>query len=498
MQSSSRKRPRLSPAPDSTPACNKCRSRKQLLHDFSSVSERLDDIDRSLARLSQQVESLTRRAPPSLFASSTADDADHEPSPQPADGPITVEGGSGEVAARNVLVTVGGGEQLHAYPAALCLFRASHKLLGAVLGKGEISHTKLLQLQGPLAAAGQNPSLGHDLLPISYPAQEVLYSLLDRYLSHINVHVPVFDAGSIYASIEACYRDSADRNPAWAVCLHSIILLTSNLDSFVGQRAGFEMHSSERTLDVISTSIMNCRRALANLDSLSQPTLVNIQAFITLTLVAREFFASSVYKKVCHAACMLARSMDLSRSVSGMSEPTAQTRQRLLWILYSMDKQRVFLCGQSPDMYLFDSDFQPPLVHARTGTAPTDQLQAASLHLMSLWEDIYMDLYSARAIRSSAKQRRDHVRVLNHACDEWEQQHRDLLNSSFPSNTLGGSLMQMEVRYFYHVSKVLIHRCDMSADGWQNTRDHAISALRYITDVFQEPVSPGSCLVLRR
>ncbi|EAU35969.1 predicted protein [Aspergillus terreus NIH2624] len=552
MQDSNRKRRRSSPPPDPTPACNKCRSRKircdrakpecsscrraktpcdfsasfkrtnpakQLLRDFSSVAERLNDIDRSLARLSQQVESLTRTAPWSLFASSTADDGHDKPSSPPADGAITVEGGSSDATARNVLVTNGDGEQLHAYPAALCLFRASHKLLGAALGKLETGHTKTLLLQGPLAAAGQNPSLGQSLachyetfpfrqrcteppitsdqLPISYPMQEFLYSLLDRYLSHINVHMPVFEASSIYASIETCYRaDSADRNPAWAVCFHGIILLTSNLDSLVGQRAGFKTHSSEKTHDAISTSIVNCRRALANLDALSQPTLVNIQAFITLTLVAREFFLSSVYEKVCRAACALARTMGLSRSVSGMNEQTAQTRQRLFWILYALDKQRVFLSGQAPDMYLFDSDFQPPL--AEVGTAPTDRLHAASLQLMSLWEDIYLGLYSARAIRSSSEQRRDQVRALDRVCNEWEQQHQVLLKSSSSNNTLGVSLMQMEAKYCYHVSKVLINRCDVSADGWQTTRDHALSALRSVTDVVQEPVSPDSCLVLRR
>jgi hypothetical protein len=199
---------------------------------------------------------------------------------------------------------------------------------------------------------------------------------------------------------------------------------------------------------------------------------------------------------VCRAACALARTMGLSRSVSGMNEQTAQTRQRLFWILYALDKQRVFLSGQAPDMYLFDSDFRPPL--AEVGTAPTDRSHAASLQLMSLWEDIYLGLYSARAIQSSAEQRRDQVRALDRVCDEWEQQHQVLLKSSSSNNALGVSLMQMEAKYCYHVSKVLINRCDVSADGWQTTRDHALSALRSVTDVVQEPVSPGSCLVLRR
>ncbi|KAJ5667346.1 hypothetical protein N7507_003210 [Penicillium longicatenatum] len=350
-----RKRPRLSSEANSTtPACNQCRSRKircdrnqpecsacckagvpcdfsasfkrtnparQLLNDFLSVLSRLDHVDRSLARLSQQVESLTANCIVTT-----------EPLPLPAtkdrNGPEMnrEEGPPEDMALEKVLLTVGCGERQYGYPAALCLFRASQKLLGAAL------HTES-PLRGPLAGRMGNPALRPSLLrhyemfpfrrgctdppitsdqrPITPPPQDVLYS-----------------AGVLYETIPKCYRSN-----------------------------GLSVHRSWLHSEVISNALNNCRRALAELDALSQPTVVNIQALIMLALVAREFFINAVFEKVCSAACKTARSIGLHRCVGAVNDSALQARQRLFWILYAMDKTRVFLSGHSPDLYFFDSEF---------------------------------------------------------------------------------------------------------------------------------------------
>lgn len=154
------------------------------------------------------------------------------------------EGPPEGMASKQVPLTVGCSERLYGYPAALCLFRASQKLLGAAL------HTEPPSLGSPLAGSMGNPALRPSLLrhyemfpfrqgcaeppitsdqrPIMPPPQDVLYSVLDRYLNHINLHTPVFEAGVLYETIPECYRsnDPSDRR-AWLVCLNSIVLLTS-------------------------------------------------------------------------------------------------------------------------------------------------------------------------------------------------------------------------------------------------------------------------------
>lgn len=183
--------------------------------------------------------------------------------------------------------------------------------------------------------------------------------------------------------------------------------------------------------------------------------------------------------------------MGLHRCIGTVSESALQTRQRLFWILYAMDKTRVFLSGHSPDLYLFDSEFQPCLSTSKM--SPEMQLHAVAAHMMAVWEEIYIGLYSARAIRMGPANRRDQVLRLHRLCDEGLQLLPSLVS---PDPSL--RLMMLEIKYCYHVSKILINRCDRTAGQWENTREHAVCALQAITDVFEEPVTPGSCVVLGR
>jgi hypothetical protein len=110
-----------------------------------------------------------------------------------------------------------------------------------------------------------------------------VYSLLDRYLNHINFFVPVFEADDLYAAIRECFQcDGPPINPAWLVCLNSIVLLTLQLDVQVAWRSGFKINPWSYIPRVISDAFNNCCRALGDPHALLQPTIVNIQARIML------------------------------------------------------------------------------------------------------------------------------------------------------------------------------------------------------------------------
>jgi hypothetical protein len=110
-----------------------------------------------------------------------------------------------------------------------------------------------------------------------------VYSLIDRYLNHINLFVPVFEADDLYAAIRQCFQpDGPPLNPAWLVCLNSIVLLTLQLDARVARRSGFKINPWNNYSQVISDALSNCCRALDDPHTLSHPTEVNIQARIML------------------------------------------------------------------------------------------------------------------------------------------------------------------------------------------------------------------------
>lgn len=214
-------------------------------------------------------------------------------------GTNELKGNSNANSIRRGFLTGESSEHPYGYPAALCLFRASQKLLKTTLS------TKSPSLTGPLAGISQNSGLRPSLMrhyetfpfrkrcadgpisgdqqPISAPPQDVVYSLLDRYLNHINFFVPVFEADDLYAAIRECFQsDGPPIDPAWLVCLNSIVLLTLQLDCQVARRSDFKTNPWSSSSQVISDALNNCYRALDDPHALSQPTVVNIQARIML------------------------------------------------------------------------------------------------------------------------------------------------------------------------------------------------------------------------
>ncbi|OOF94391.1 hypothetical protein ASPCADRAFT_51840 [Aspergillus carbonarius ITEM 5010] len=537
----SRKRPLPSPDADLLPACNQCRSRKvrcdriqpecstcrksnvacdfsasfkrvnpakQLLHDFSAVLARLDHVDRTLAQLSQKVDSLS---PPSTGA--TLMTATGTARSEPANDP-TVE----EIATKQVLELGDIGERLYGYPAALCLFRSSQKLLWTALG----GYPHIAPLRGPVAMAADQPSLRPSLVrhyeifpfrgkcmelpiareqgPILLPPLAVLESAVSSYLENINAQVPVWDADSLYVAIQTCYQaPDAAVSSTWAICFNCIVLLVWNLEARVALRAKSGVDPWENK-GLTALLLANCRKGLVDLQRFSQPTLGSLQALILLTLVAREFFVSAVFEKTCQTACQVARSVGLSRSIETLDhmEDSAQlrTRESLFWALYSLDKQRVFLSGHSCDLYLFDSGLQPPCCSSEMPAA--SQLQFASVQMMMIWEEIYLCLYSSRAARFGVDHRRDQIRALRRLYADFSRQQEELLSSSFLTRAPNLDMMQLELKYRYHVGQILIYRCDPSEESQQETRRHSLLALRVMSDVFHAPATANSCAVLGR
>jgi hypothetical protein len=192
--------------------------------------------------------------------------------------------------------------------------------------------------------------------------------------------------------------------------------------------------------------------------------------------------------------------MGLNRSINPMAggDNNAQlrTRQRLFWALYYLDKQRVFLSGQSCDLYLFDSDFQS--YGGNNKVTPVFQLQSATVQMMTIWEEIYLCLYSSRAARFGAAHRQDQIREILQLYDAFSQQQKELLSQSSAILSQELSLMQLELLYSYHVGRILVYRCDSSEQGRQESRKHSVLALKAISNAFNAPATAHTCAVLSR
>lgn len=196
-------------------------------------------------------------------------------------------------------------------------------------------------------------------------------------------------------------------------------------------------------------------------------------------------------------ACYVVKFMGLQQS-HGLRSSTPDMdaeRRNIFWALYAMDKQRVFMTGQPCDIYLFDSDIQ--LRHS--GSEPAaQQYRLAYLHMMTLWEDIYLSLYSSRAARKGILHRHSQVLRLSNRFQNWATQHNQLLCKPVVEKASAMTNLRLELRYSFHVGHILIHRSHSQDSSKQQRINSARAALNIINELRAASPTLSSVAVLGR
>ncbi|KAI1387976.1 uncharacterized protein F4822DRAFT_298123 [Hypoxylon trugodes] len=549
-----RKRPR--PQHEDTPhaACDQCRSRKvkcdrvqpecsncrktgvsctslntpkrvnqtkQLRNDFSSVLERLDGVDQTLSALTQLTQQIAARtyvptprpnahtscSTESARTSAFSDYSSIIPSLQKDRSTIAVEDG----CLHETVELEHGGERIYPYPAALALIKSLSRQLAQVLVEREnekdgeadiiVKNPALRaalrqQLESFPYSQCSQPVVTSDHRPITTPPRFLVDLFIHGFLRDFNSYTPIFDEADLRHATEIHYSDrSLSENNAWTLIFNNIVLLGLGLEAQVA-RAGHS-DSMNMNYDMIPSFVRNCNRALADLESFTRPSLANVQALLTLALVTRHFYNSSIFERVCQTACQVGRILGLHRSVARESSAgeISTERVRLFRVLYALDKQRVFMSGQPSDLHLFDSYLI---------LKPNDEYGSSSHRLndgfnrmMEIWEEVYLALYSSRAIAGGKAHRSQQVHRLCQLLEEWHQQHHEFMNT----HSLGveSGYMQLELKYCYHVTQVLILLHDHQNElAQRKLHDHSRTCLRLISEAGSTPPTTTSLALLAR
>jgi hypothetical protein len=216
-------------------------------------------------------------------------------------------------------------------------------------------------------------------------------------------------------------------------------------------------------------------------------------------LVARHLYSNIMFEKVCQAACQVGRVMGLHRNKNRQSTlgGSAADRERLFKILYAMDKQRVFVTGHPCDMYSFDADIRFGLCAA--DEFPIRQVQQAFDNMMRIWEDMYLVLYSPRAASADPIYCARQVQVVNRLVEQWNRQHCELLDPVLLEQDSALAPAQLELKYCYHITQVLVLRCDRGNEtSRQLLLKHARHCLNLIAKVVPAPINTEHLASLAR
>lgn len=129
--------------------------------------------------------------------------------------------------------------------------------------------------------------LSGEQLPPKLPPKGLLDASLESYFSQVNSTLPVFDKDSFYDNIHKNYEAGSDQtNWAWIMCFNNVILqiLDAKIASNFTKKPQNKASSPDMEAKILSPFLMNLRRAIGRLECFHQPSLVTVQALMSMVI----------------------------------------------------------------------------------------------------------------------------------------------------------------------------------------------------------------------
>ncbi|GFG06145.1 phosphate-repressible phosphate permease pho-4 [Aspergillus lentulus] len=312
------------------------------------------------------------------------------------------------------------------------------------------------------------------LLP-SLPPRALLETCLETYFACLSPFLPIYDRQSVTSAIEEQYGPSINSpDPAWVISFNNILLQTLDARYSAATRAGSIAHNILEE-ELIKSLLLNYRRGYNNFERLLRPQLANVQALLSMALIALKYFSLATFETVFAQACQLSKSIGLHQCSSD-SENAEQID--LWWSLFIIDKHASFMAGKPCLLPSYHCGL--PFPAANSEHIPRDQ-RSAHISLARIEEDVYQRLYSAR----TAREGRDYIirqaQQINRTLDDWEIQHKHVLS---PASTMTAqeAFRLTELRYTLCTLRVLTQRLEHTSNNRCSRLEYARAGLRLLQE----------------
>ncbi|KAF5575848.1 fungal specific transcription factor [Fusarium pseudocircinatum] len=225
--------------------------------------------------------------------------------------------------------------------------------------------------------------------PPTTPPLGILQPMIDQYFDNINRHMPIWSRDRFQDFIADTQLASTDQPHAARVIFCNslaILILTAKLASS-STNSGPNWSSID--LELVKYFLSNATWAVHNLHELMTHRLSNIQALLSLHLVAQIHWGSERASLFLTLATAGAKPLGLYQleSFQGYTQDEMQERKNLFLCLYILDKTRCWIDGQPPQVPLW----HPEVLLSRSGI---DLGLLARAELSHIEETIFLQLYS--------------------------------------------------------------------------------------------------------
>ncbi|KAF2770101.1 putative C6 transcription factor [Teratosphaeria nubilosa] len=258
--------------------------------------------------------------------------------------------------------------------------------------------------------------------PLTKPPLFILECMMEPYFSNINPHFPIWNREDFQRIVNSFRQHHASTEVGWAsiVCCNNLILMTLMADSVHSvRRRWVQPASSENmtpmTLDLIEGFLANARRATENLGLLS-PRVINLQALLSLCVVAQQLFPLHLLDFIFAQAVRCAETMGIfqwHRLRNKMTESEISVYKNLAYCLYTMDKRICWTASVSPRILKSQIQLDMALLD------DNPKALAAKAELASIEETIFLQIYAGHVTTRTEDEVRAIVEPLIQRLDNW-------------------------------------------------------------------------------
>ncbi|KAL2683377.1 hypothetical protein Neosp_007847 [[Neocosmospora] mangrovei] len=390
-----------------------------------------------------------------------------------------------------VVRNIGGRERYYGSTSLVSLMQDMAAILQTNLCEMENTHISTSRVAAAreeiLKLAEPHQMYAHvsDGSVLTGPPLVIVEAMIEPYFEMVNPHMPLWTKESFRHLMESAGESSnASDKRAYDVCANNLVLLTLQAKSLhsraVSSRAGTEASgASSIDMDLIKSFIANAKRALENVELLLlNPSLLSLQALLSLCMVAQTSLSEDVAALVFSFAVHVAKSIGLRHGSSASSTERAnaeecQEKQQVMYCMVCLSRALAWASGLSFNLPSVD------LLERSLSISSTTSHLATRVALLRLEEQIYSSLYSDEATGQGPSATGKVALNQGRKLEDWAANHAEELDEGQYSGTLSGELCHDLSARFYSIQALVLWPIPEDASMSTSMLDVARRSLRF-------------------
>ncbi|KAI1388531.1 uncharacterized protein F4822DRAFT_403099 [Hypoxylon trugodes] len=233
------------------------------------------------------------------------------------------------------------------------------------------------------------------------PPFTILDAMIEPYFTAISPHFPIWTKSKfIQMATDLRCSPAPDEDLASIICCNNLILMTLTANSLCFRRGSIPQDKQARKtssldLDVTAGFLANSKRAISNVGSLLAPSVINVQALISLCVVAQEHLPSSTFETLFGLTAQVAKAVGIHQwhsFRSQLGDEESLERRNISYCLYILDKTVCWTTGTSPSIPVSDI-YTEPIEASETSS---ETYLTTKVELAMIQETIYSEMYACR------------------------------------------------------------------------------------------------------